>query len=337
MFLAILGAVDPVEIALDSPIRPPIGAKETYITLVETEAGRAVLEAEINDDSVTAYLPDGRKAVSKHVPRDRTIRQIAASLVGSRPLRAFRQPSSAIIRPRINHWKAVRTYYVPWSVAIGTIGGSLAALHFRQPIIQLALLAVGILIAVVLVDARKKQNPSRTWDFLEDDVVTPVAALELPPLEEEIEIDDVKAEYGRLLSDLVYRLENPALFDPNEPLTQAFTVALLQWDNNEGIVERDELRELARRVRTTFEVARENAERIGINHVPASARDKATTALKAARLASDQAASEQERATALNRAVAILNELALYFLPSGTDARKAITGHTPLALPGRKL
>nr|WP_281278438.1 (deoxy)nucleoside triphosphate pyrophosphohydrolase [Tessaracoccus massiliensis] len=93
---------------------------------------------------------------------------------------------------------------------------------------------------------------------------------------------------------------------------------------------------LARRVRATFTAARANAERIGMQYLPEQYRDRAGTALKAARLATDKGAAASERETALRRAVEILDELALYFLPTGTDARKAITGRAPLALPGRR-
>ena len=73
-----------------------------------------------------------------------------------------------------------------------------------------------------------------------------------------------------------------------------------------------------------------------MDHLPAEARDRAGTALKAARLATDEAAPEPERQAALGRAVEILDQLALYYLPTGAQARRAITGSAPPQLPGRR-
>ena len=98
----------------------------------------------------------------------------------------------------------------------------------------------------------------------------------------------------------------------------------------------DERRALAQEVRATFAAAKANAERIGMDHLPEAARGKARTALKAAAVAADKSAPEPERETALRRAVALLDELALYYLPTGTDARKAISGRGAPQLPGRR-
>ncbi|MFD0865434.1 hypothetical protein ACFQ06_06360 [Tessaracoccus lubricantis] len=56
----------------------------------------------------------------------------------------------------------------------------------------------------------------------------------------------------------------------------------------------------------------------------------------AGRLAVDASATASERTTALERAVAILDDLALYYLPTGAQARRAMLGGAPPQLPGRR-
>ncbi|NLE99254.1 MAG: hypothetical protein GX596_14895, partial [Propionibacterium sp.] len=63
--------------------------------------------------------------------------------------------------------------------------------------------------------------------------------------------------------------------------------------------------------------------------------ERATTALKAARVAVDERAPEAERAAALSRTIRLLDALALYYLPTGLEAREAIHGRPIRQLPGR--
>lgn len=322
--------MDLEEISLDIPLE-----EADDKLLVETEAGRTLLEIiHVRDDyRLVAHLPDGRKVDLDHLPPERSLRQAVAAMSSARPLRAFRLPAEGEIASHIHVFRAFLSY-VPFVIGAGAavLGIAWESLGF----LRFVLLVVGLSIGMISYDALSKSMRFREWVLELRGDRTKAAEFELPGLPEEIEIDDIKAEYGRLLSDIVYRIENPALFDPHEPTSKQFTLALLQWDNNDGVVGDDERRELALRVRSTFEAARANAERLGMNYLPAEARDRAGTALKAARLAVDESAAEGERENALRRAVEILDELALYFLPSGAEARKAITGRAPLQLPGRR-
>lgn len=322
--------MDLEEISLDDPLSS-LGDRNL---LVETEAGRAIVRRTQKKGAhkLTAHLPDGRKTALEGVPGERSLRQAVASVTSARPLRAFRLPSGEVearMKP-----VATALFYLPWIVGGLLIGAGALAQAFG--FMRFVMLAAGITIIIIAQDAYKKSQRHRDWALTSQGETVKAKDFALPDLPEEIEVDDVKEEYGRLLSDVVYRIECPALFDPHEPTSKEFTLALLQWDNNDGVASQDERRELARRVRATFTAARANAERIGMAHLPVEVRDRATTALKAARLAVNEGAPAPERETALRRAVEILDELALYYLPTGAQARKAITGSAPPQLPGRR-
>lgn len=123
-------------------------------------------------------------------------------------------------------------------------------------------------------------------------------------------VDVVKAAYGRLLGDIVYRIENSALFDAAQPATSRFQVALASWDP--GSVHADQL---AQEVEVSFAAARSEAERLGMAHLPLTARGPAQRAVKAVRVALSDA-PEAERTSAIARADETLRALALYYLPT---------------------
>jgi hypothetical protein len=144
----------------------------------------------------------------------------------------------------------------------------------------------------------------------------------------------VKEEYGALLSDICYRIENPALFDPADAAAKRLARALIRWDDNQGRLDPSELSVAAAEVRVAFDAARTHAETVGMAYLPEAARPKAETALKAARLAQSTKAPA-ERAAALRQVSAILDGLALYYLPNPAEATLMIEGRPALALPGR--
>lgn len=106
----------------------------------------------------------------------------------------------------------------------------------------------------------------------------------------------VKEEYGALLSDICYRIENPALFDPADAAAKRLARALIRWDDNQGRLDPSELSVAAAEVRVAFDA---------------------------------------ERAAALRQVSAILDGLALYYLPNPAEATLMIEGRPALALPGR--
>lgn len=125
-------------------------------------------------------------------------------------------------------------------------------------------------------------------------------------------VERIKAAYGALLTDVPYRIENSALFDAAVPQTQRFQVALLLWQDAEtsGASPAD----LASEVEESFALARAEAERRGLAHLPESARGPARTATKASRVAL-AATTAGEREAGARQAAEILGSLALYYLP----------------------
>ena len=148
-------------------------------------------------------------------------------------------------------------------------------------------------------------------------------------------VDGIKEEYGRLLTDLAYRIETPALFDPADELTRHLTTALIRWDTTHETLDGSELGTLAAEVRVAFEAAKEHAEAVGLRHLPEEAREPAGRALKAARVAAGTD-SPGEREAALEQVTGILDSLALYYLPRPGQVRRMLEGRALLALPGRR-
>ena len=120
----------------------------------------------------------------------------------------------------------------------------------------------------------------------------------------------VMETYGALLGDVVYRIENSALFDAALPTTQRFQVALVSWDPDSP-----DAAELATEIEDSFRTARTHAEQVGLAHLPSTAREPARRAARGAALAlaSDNPA---ERETAARTAAALLRSIALYYLPT---------------------
>lgn len=133
----------------------------------------------------------------------------------------------------------------------------------------------------------------------------------------------IRDEYLRLRSDIVYRIECSALFDPAVPTTAEFEASLVAYDDGQSHVAVDRLDALATDVEIAFNVAKQHAERRSLEHLPPGARDEGRRAAKAARLAAD-AGSEGERKAALTQVRRILDSLALYYLPQLDDELRAI-------------
>lgn len=133
-------------------------------------------------------------------------------------------------------------------------------------------------------------------------------------------VEVVKAAYGELLSDIVYRIENSALFDAAHPPTNRFQVALLTWD-----AASPRATEMADEIEASFAAARRDAEQLGYSHLPLSARSSAARAAKVAKVALSDA-PETERAAAVTRADEILTSLSLYYLPTVDRTSPSLMG-----------
>ena len=86
---------------------------------------------------------------------------------------------------------------------------------------------------------------------------------------------ELKAEYGALLSDVVYRISNPALFDATVPESREFHLLLMQWDDAVSEATDEDLDALSRELTLAFSTARAHAERVGMDHLPWRARGTA--------------------------------------------------------------
>ena len=148
-------------------------------------------------------------------------------------------------------------------------------------------------------------------------------------------VNELKAEYGRLASDVITRIECPALFDATLPETRRFTELMVRWDAEHARLSNPERATLAGELSVAFEAAKAHARAVGMQYYPDDARGPADTALKAMRLAQDSGATRAERQAALERAVAILESLALHYLPTVREAKELVAGRPLRALPGR--
>ncbi|QIK73482.1 hypothetical protein G7070_15965 [Propioniciclava coleopterorum] len=137
-------------------------------------------------------------------------------------------------------------------------------------------------------------------------------------------VEAVKQSYGRLRGDLVYRIENAALFDPDAPLTRQFETALVLWEDVDATTPDSEMLRRAGMVEVTFDTARAAAETVGLAHLPETTRGDADRAAKAARLARATDV-DAERAIATDRVAGILRRLDLPYLPDPTVLDRALT------------
>lgn len=126
-------------------------------------------------------------------------------------------------------------------------------------------------------------------------------------------VDEVRVEYGRLLTDLAYRIGNSALFDSACPTTYDFSKALIAWDALPQLPSAARA-DAAALVRLTFQTARKHAELVGLDPPPVELRPAVRRAARAASLAGGTT-DPDERDAALGKVAEILTALGLYYLP----------------------
>ncbi|MBK7819626.1 MAG: hypothetical protein IPJ61_00755 [Tessaracoccus sp.] len=211
----------------------------------------------------------------------------------------------------------------PWMMAVGAVlaigGMAIAQVAFAIP--GLTLLILGAMQSrhtqdgtARIVDGGRDILPTAARSY----IPAPAALTAGPTPAERVAV--VRDAYGRLLADIVYRIENSALFDAAVPETAEFQLALALWDEESPRAD-----ELARAIETSFDAARTKAEALGIAHLPETAQGPARRAAKAAETAlADGPAPEREAA---RRWVAeILGSLALYYLPPVDPAAPSLIG-----------
>lgn len=318
------------------PFETPVTALRRPV-LIEYEDGTVVVMEVFNDrytKMAKATVSGRRQPLHARIADGQTLSDVATRPVPLKPLRAFLIPEGQGVRTSVN---------VVWALArVLVVSASLAGAIFAQVLLpSIWSIPLGIaLVALVALSFVCHPGGTRPWTHT---LRTAAGGYRLESLldqrpaiaEATAHVDDVKEEYGRLLSDIVYRIECPALFDAAVGPTRAFTAALLQWDSAGTSLTGTERSQLAAKVRVTFDAARANAETIGINHIPEDSREPAQRAVKALRLAASTRNAE-ERAAAQRQAVRILNSLALYYLPDPDETTTMLEGRRVLALPGRR-
>lgn len=267
------------------------------------------------------------------IPRSRELGDAAIQAIAAKPVRAFTIPLGRVQSVFSTRGAIVSALFAMLALAtLPFFGIYVGHEMLRGLLIGLVVLVtiIGIIFATKgVVPKRQYVTPGGRYQFDELLADRPDAALATRRVEE------VKERYGKLLSDIVYRIENPALFDPAVETTGAFTNALIQWDNSGATMPPAERSTLAARVQLAFESARKHAELVGMDHVPADARPEVERAAKAARL-SVSSRSKPEARAALQQAIRILERLRLYYLPSAAEAEAITVGRPVLALPGRR-
>ncbi|MHA6525645.1 hypothetical protein [Tessaracoccus sp. G1721] len=193
-------------------------------------------------------------------------------------------------------------------------------------------LALGPLLALVTTATHRRtrtairvaREPQGTRTFTESEIHArlappgPPAGEPTPTDEAFARVNGVKDHYGRLRGDIVYRIENSALFDSSVPTTHRFLLDLLKWDDDADHLDRDDRGRLSYEVLLSFRTARDYAERVGLAHLPTQAQPAGSRALKVAALAAHPATAG-EREAALAQLGGLLDDLALHYLPSAHD------------------
>lgn len=322
------------------PLTTPMGRLDGH-TLLELDDRLVVLQR-WQSGHVSWYGTGVHERVDvKDASPERTLGDLAVLALQQPVRRAFRLPKGRIVS--VPGWFGNRRWVRPLAILLAVTAAVVVLFLLVLPdvvkifgvlgIVGLPLLSLILLtgLGVELFDVHRMMYKTswRRWEFAD------LAALADRDDLADRQITAVKEEYGRLRSDLTYRIEHPALFDATCPTTETFHLALVEWDAAGEQLSRVARGELASRVVATFRHARHHAEQVGMEHLPRAARRPARRAVKALRVATDPHASATERATALERAVALLDGLVLHHLPTGPEIHRAVGAQHRRQLPGR--
>ena len=324
--------------ATEIPLSTPLKRLGRH-TLLVLEDRHAVLRHE--GSALRLHVVGEETTTIRAKPENRAVGDVVLIATQLRPLRAFALPDGELARSWLGPRDFLR-FQTSGVVGVLISGLFLAMLHSSGDLLRElgapAVLLFLLLYAVLLVSIRVVCQ-RHGWVHVVDGRRWRLADLVVGSDPAEIatqQVDEVKEEYGRLCTDLPYRIEHPALFDAAHPTTEELTLALFQWDSEQARLDVDDRAELASRVVRAFHTARRHAERVKLGHLPQATRGEAGRALRAARIAVEPAASRAERAAALEVAVQILDDLALYHLPSVAEARDAVGRRRLKQLPGRR-
>ena len=281
------------------------------------------------------------------VPKTRVLKDFVMQGGRGMPIRAFSLPPgraieiqgkkiSGVIRSGgaalvVIAWIVFWRLWLDWGWGAGFTG---------RAVLLMGILVVPSLLLLLLTPGKLLIKGVRKVVYTMDGQVYSLKDFELPAdrsMNADERVDAVKEEYGRLLSDIAYRVEFPALFDAGDPCGEKLALVLFEWDSTSARLETDEKMEMAVAIETAFRVAREHAERVGMRHFPPEARGRAEKVLHCIRVARDRAATSAERRAAMKVAIDLLEDLALYYLPGPEEARLFLEGRRlRQLLPGRR-
>ncbi len=322
-----------------TPVRfeTPVGDLTSAVVVETEDAEVTIIEPTLRlGDRVTLRLSTQSTADPRFVSDIATgmeLGELTLTILPSRPVRAFALPPGAMQTSRL-----LRQMGMVSVAALGALGLITFVLISSLPAPAKAFLVVALLALAGLVPViSARLRPPTRHSYLTGGHAYPLdRVLDGTPAAQAAAalVARVKEEYGALLSDICYRIENPALFDPADTAAKRLATALIRWDDGQGRLDPSELSVAAAEVRVAFDAAKSHAETVGMAYLPKGAQPKAQTALKAARLARSTKAPA-ERAAALRQVSAILEGLSLYYLPNPAEATLMIDGRPVLALPGR--
>lgn len=281
------------------------------------------------------------------VPKTRVLKDFVMQGGRGMPIRAFSLPPGRAVEIRgkkisgvirsggaalaVIAWIVFWRLWLDWGWGAGFTG---------RAVLLMGILVVPSLLLLLLTPGKLLIKGVRKVVYTMDGQVYSLKDFELPAdrsMNADERVDAVKEEYGRLLSDIAYRVEFPALFDAGDPCGEKLALVLFEWDSTSARLETDEKMEMAVAIETAFRVAKEHAERVGMKHFPPEARGRAEKVLHSIQLARDRAATSAERRAAMKVAIDLLEDLALYYLPGPEEARLFLEGRrVRQLLPGRR-
>lgn len=323
--------------ATEIPLSTPLARLDGHV-LLEVEGRYVVLQRQRGHLQWYGLGPhDDREGTCGASP-GRSIADLAGLVLHQEVKRAFLLPKGRTETVRAWHPRRRRV----WSLVAAPVAVVVGWLGAPRLIDALGVLGWGILILIsftflsilwtgLIRTTRLTYRTSwRRWEL--GDLAASGEQNDLA----ERQVLAVKEAYGRLRTDLTYRVEHPALFDTECPDTEPFNLALVEWDTTQRHLTLADRWALASRVVTTFQQARHHAEQVGMKHLPRPQRRVVRRAAKALRIASDPYATPTERDTALRRATELLDGLVLHYLPSGPEIRQHIGTQHRRELPGRR-
>lgn len=130
-------------------------------------------------------------------------------------------------------------------------------------------------------------------------------------------VDAIKLEMGRLRTDIVWTIENSALWDISVPTSKAFFTSLAVWDDHRSEWSIDERVTASAELKVLWQAAVDTATRLGIDHLLVDDRPKAATAIKLVRKAASTS-SDAERHQLMSKAAAILSSIMSVTIPRET-------------------